>query len=469
MRAPTILIIEDEERMRRLFDLVLRPEGYRLLVADSGEAGIKLADEGGIDLILTDFQMGKMSGLDVLEHITQKCPDIPVVIITGFGTVKSAVEAVKKGAFDYISKPIDNDELRIVVKRALNMRRLTQENLGLSQGLREQFGFENIVGRSPQLAAVKALARDIAATDSTVLITGESGTGKELLARAIHYAGPRAGGPLVAINCVAIPEHLLESELFGYEKGAFTDAKKAKPGRFLLANRGTLLLDEIGEMSPATQAKLLRVLEDHTVEPLGSVKGVKVDLRLVAATNQNLRGLVQKGKFREDLFYRLSVCPLHLPPLRERTGDIPVLLNHFLARYNRERGTRIKGLTPEAMRLVEAYAWPGNVREFQNMVEWVTITCKGERVDVNDLPAYLRAGSSGTPSTTSAPPSQSAERPSLLSYGMSVEEVEKTMLQEALEKARGNVSEAARMLKVTRNTLRYRMAKYNLTIPEETA
>ena len=466
MSDATILIIEDEEKMRRLMDLVLRPEGHRLLHAESGEAGLKLLDEGGIDLVLTDIQMGKVSGLDVLKHATTECPEVPVVIITGFGTVKSAVQAMKTGAFDYISKPIDNDELKIVVKRALEMRRLMQENRGLSRELRERFDFDNIVGRSAELAKVKALARDIAATDSTALITGESGTGKELLARAIHYAGARAGGPMAAINCAAIPEQLLESELFGYEKGAFTDARKAKPGRFLLAHRGTLFLDEIGEMSPPIQAKLLRVLEDHTIEPLGGVKGVRVDLRFIVATNRDLRDLVQKGKFREDLFYRVSVCQLHLPPLRERAGDIPILLEHFLARYRRERGTRIGGLTPEALRVVEAYPWPGNVREFQNMVEWVTITCKGERVDVNDLPAYLKAG---PPSTVSAPALQSAERPSLLSYGLSVEEVEKTMLQEALAKAKGNVSEAARLLKVTRNTLRYRMGKYNLTVPDESA
>src|SRR5437773_2643206 len=459
MPESTILIIEDESRMRSLIDLVLRSEGYRLILAESGEAGLRFADEGGIDLVLTDWQMGEVSGLDVLEHITKESPGVPVVIITGFGTVKSAVEATKKGAFDYISKPIDNDELKIVVKRALDMRRLTLENLGLSQGLREQFGFDKIIGASPKLSSVKALARDIAVTDSTVLIAGESGTGKELLARAIHYASPRAGGPLISINCAAIPEHLLESELFGYEKGAFTDAKKAKPGRFRLAHRGTLFLDEIGELSPAIQAKLLRVLEDRTIEPLGGVKGVKIDLRLMVASNQDLRDLVQKGKFREDLFYRISVCQLHLPPLRERRGDIPVLLEHFLARYRRERGTRITWLTPSAMQVVDAYAWLGNSREFQNMVEWVTITCKEDQVDVNDQAAYPKAGPQ---STTSAPVHRTTERPSLLSYGLSLDEVERTMLQEALEQAKGNVSEAARLLKVTRNTLRYRMGKYNL-------
>ncbi|TLY36180.1 MAG: sigma-54-dependent Fis family transcriptional regulator [Nitrospirae bacterium] len=461
MPESTILIIEDESRMRSLIDLVLRSEGYRLILAESGEAGLRFADEGGIDLVLTDWQMGEVSGLDVLEHITKESPGVPVVIITGFGTVKSAVEATKKGAFDYISKPIDNDELKIVVKRALDMRRLTLENLGLSQGLREQFGFDKIIGASPKLSSVKALARDIAVTDSTVLIAGESGTGKELLARAIHYASPRAGGPLISINCAAIPEHLLESELFGYEKGAFTDAKKAKPGRFLLAHRGTLFLDEIGEMSTATQVKLLRVLEDRMIEPLGGVRGIKVDLRLVAATNQDLQDLVKRGKFREDLFYRLSVCPLHLPPLRERTGDMPILLEHFLARYNRERGTRIAGLTPQALRLVEMYAWPGNVREFQNMVEWVTITCKGTSVNVDNLPAYLKI------TKPDSDPDTKPSVPSLLSYGLSVEEVEKVMLEEALARAKGNVSEAARLLKITRNTLRYRMGKYHLKVSSD--
>jgi DNA-binding NtrC family response regulator len=453
----TILIIEDEERMRRILDLVLRAEGYRLVLADSGEEGIKAVDEGGIDLVLTDLQMGLTGGLDVLDHIAREWPDTPVIIITGFGTVKSAVEAMKKGAFDYISKPVDNEELKIIVKRALDMRRLKQENRGLSQELRGQFGFDNIVGQSPELQKIKTLARDIAATDSTVLISGESGTGKELLARAIHYASPRSGGPMVAINCAAIPENLLESELFGYEKGAFTDAKKAKPGRFLLAQRGMLFLDEIGEMSMPTQAKLLRVLEDRLVEPLGGLKGIKVDLRLAVATNRDLRDLVQKGKFREDLFYRISVCPLHLPPLRERHGDIPVLLEHLLARYNRERGLRISGFTPEALSLVEGYSWPGNIREFQNMVEWVTITCKGTRVDIDNLPAYLSTTRESRPDS---------ELPSLLSYGLSVEEVEKVMLQEALGRSKGNVSEAARLLKVTRNTLRYRMGKYNLRISE---
>ena len=300
MRPATLLIIEDEERMRRLLELVLRQEGYELLLADSGEDGIRqLNNDSRIDLVVTDLQLGRTSGLDILEAAKRVLPGVPVLIITGFGTVKSAVEAMQKGAYDYISKPVDHDELKIVIARALEARRLSQDYHALQAGLHERFGFERIVGRSAPLETVKRLAMEVAKTDVTVLITGESGTGKELLARAIHYAGPRAAGPLVAVNCGGIPETLLESELFGYEKGAFTDAKKAKPGRFQLADRGTLFLDEIGEMSPAAQSKLLRVLEDHTVEPLGGTRGIKVDIRVIGATNQDLSDLIKKGKFRE--------------------------------------------------------------------------------------------------------------------------------------------------------------------------
>jgi DNA-binding NtrC family response regulator len=459
MRPPKLLIIEDEERMRRLFELVLKQEGYDLLLASTGEQGIRtLNDVADLDLIVTDLELGNQSGLDVLQAAKQALPDVPVLIITGYGTVKSAVEAMKKGAFDYISKPVDNEELKIVLARALRVRRLSQDNRALRAGLHERFGFNRIVSVSSKMAEVKRLAMEVARTDVTVLITGESGTGKELLARAIHYAGARAGGPLVAVNCAGIPENLLESELFGYEKGAFTDAKKAKAGRFQLADRGTLFLDEIGEMSLAAQAKLLRVLEDHTVEPLGGVRGVKVDIRVICATNQTLPELIRKGRFREDLYYRLNVGTLHIPPLRERREDIPALLESFLEIASRERGTRIHQVSPDALALIHGYHWPGNVRELHNVMEWVTISCKEGEIKPEHLPAFLHP---------SAGPAheQAAHKnvPSLLSFGLSVEELEKAMLQEALEKTGGNVSEASRLLKVTRNTLRYRMAKYHLT------
>lgn len=465
MRPATLLIIEDEERMRRLLELVLKQEGYELLLAGSGEEGIRLLNNGGrIDLIVTDLQLGQNSGLDVLEAAKRMLPGVPVLIITGFGTVKSAVEAMQKGAYDYISKPVDHDELKILIARALEARRLSQDYHALQAGLHERFGFERIVGRSALLAALKQLAMEVADTDVTVLITGESGTGKELLARAIHYAGPRAAGPLVAVNCGGIPETLLESELFGYEKGAFTDAKKAKPGRFQLADRGTLFLDEIGEMSPAAQAKLLRVLEDHTVEPLGGTRGIKVDIRVIGATNQDLGDLIKKGKFREDLYYRFNVCPLHIPPLRDRPEDIPDLLDAFLTTICRERGLRLRGVSPDALAILQRHHWPGNVRELHNVVEWITMRCREGDIKPEHLPSALRT--SCAPSLSAASPSSPV---SLLSFGLSVEELEKAMLKEALEKTGGNVSEASRLLKVTRNTLRYRMAKYHLTDPEETS
>lgn len=445
--------------MRRLFELVLKQEGYDLLLASTGEQGIRtLRDVADLDLIVTDLQLGKQSGLDVLEAAKQALPDVPVLIITGYGTVKSAVEAMKKGAYDYISKPVDNEELKIVLARALQVRRLSQDNRALRAGLHERFGFNRIVTVSSKMAEVKRLAMEVARTDVTVLITGESGTGKELLARAIHYAGARAGGPLVAVNCAGIPENLLESELFGYEQGAFTDAKKAKAGRFQLADRGTLFLDEIGEMSLAAQAKLLRVLEDHTVEPLGGVRGVKVDIRVICATNQILPELIRKGSFREDLYYRLNVGTLHIPPLRERREDIRALLDSFLETASRERGTHIHHVSPEALALLEGYHWPGNVRELHNVMEWVTISCKEGEIKPEHLPAFLHP-SAGTAQDQAV----RKNVPSLLSFGLSVAEVEKAMLQEALERTGGNVSEASRLLKVTRNTLRYRMAKYHLT------
>ena len=303
MHAPTLLIVDDEERMRRLFELVLKPVGYQLLLASSGDEAIRmLQEQDSIDLIITDLQLGTLSGMDVLEAAHQQAPDVPVLIVTGYGTVKSAVEAMQKGAYDYISKPVDNEELKIVIARALQVRQLARDNRTLRAGLQEQFGFDRIVSVSKEMELVKRLAKEVAQTDSTVLITGESGTGKDLLARAIHLVSPRAQGPMVALNCAGIPEHLLESELFGYEKGAFTDAKKSKPGRFQMADRGTLFLDEIGELSLTAQAKLLRVLEEHVVEPLGGVRSIPVDLRVIAATNQELPDLIKAADMRIEQF-----------------------------------------------------------------------------------------------------------------------------------------------------------------------
>ena len=460
MHAPTLLIVDDEERMRRLFELVLKPVGYQLLLAHSGDEAIRLLQEhDSLDMVITDLQLGSLSGMDVLDAARQQVPDVPVLIVTGYGTVKSAVEAMQKGAYDYISKPVDNEELKIVIARALQVRQLARDNRTLRAGLHEQFGFDRIVSVSKEMELVKRLAREVAQTDATVLITGESGTGKDLLARAIHLVSPRAHGPMVALNCAGIPEHLLESELFGYEKGAFTDAKKSKPGRFQMADRGTLFLDEIGELSLTAQAKLLRVLEQHVVEPLGGVRSVPVDLRVIAATNQELPDLIKTGRFRLDLYYRLNVYQLRMPPLRERPEDIEPILTQFLDQARRERGSRIKSISPDALAILKQYPWPGNVRELHNVVEWLTITCKQDMILPEHLPASLNTSA---PQPTATP----AGTPSLLSLGLSVEEVEKAMLQEALHKSGGNVSEASRLLKITRNTLRYRMAKHNLSQPQ---
>ena len=459
MPSATVLIVEDDARMRRVLELVLRGEGYDLLLAGTGEEGLHvLQQHPTIDLVLTDLQLGKLSGIDLLEQVSQLHHDIPVVILTGSNSVATAVEAMKKGAYDYIVKPVDNDELKLTLARALKARRLAQDNQSLRANLGERFGFDRIIGRSPQMATIKQLAEDIARTDATVLITGESGTGKEVLARAIHATSPRATGPLVALNCAGIPEPLLESELFGYEKGAFTDAKQSKKGRFQLADHGTLFLDEIGEMSLSAQAKFLRVLEDRTVDPLGGMQGVKVDIRVIAATNQDLRALISKGRFREDLYYRLHVCPIHLPPLRERQGDVRELLDHFLETACRERGTRINELSPEALDILERYHWPGNVRELHNIVEWLTITCHDPVIRSHHLPPHVRQMREAT-----GPAPDTLPKVSLLSLGLSAEDVEKELLKEALQKAGGNVSEASRLLKITRNTFRYRMAKYQIS------
>ncbi len=479
MHPASILVVEDEARMRRLFELILASEGYELQLVPNGAAALRaLADSPHLDLIITDLQLGPgPTGMDVLDAAKRLLPTVPVLIVTGYGTVKSAVEAMQKGAYDYIAKPIDNDELKIVVARALELHRLTHAHQTLTDSFAEDFGFDRIVSRSPAMAKLKALARDLARTDTTVLLIGESGTGKELFARAIHSASPRAKGPLIAVNCAGIPESLIESELFGYEKGAFTDAKRSKPGRFQLANHGTLFLDEVGELSPSAQASLLRALETRRIEPLGGVRSQPVDIRVIAATNRALPRLIQEGRFREDLYYRLNVCQLEVPPLRDRREDIAPLLQAFLDEARRQRGARLQRCTPDAIALLQAYAWPGNVREVHNLVEWLTITCHDSQADVEHLPSNITAAPpkvGPTPLQNSeslhapAPPrrtplhdkSDDGPLTSLLSLGLSAVELERRLIHEALERCHGNISEAARLLNMTRNTLRYRLTKH---------
>ena len=392
---------------------------------------------------------GTSSTLAPLFEYTRQLPSPPPILIIGDRhSIEDAVEIMKAGALDYLTKPLLPADLRTAITRLL-----THAPLVTSTASRDPFS--SLVSVSPQMNLMKQLAKEVAATDATVLITGESGTGKELFAEAIHHTSPRAHGPLIALNCAGIPEHLLESELFGYESGAFTDAKRAKPGRFQMAEGGTLFLDEIGELSPTAQAKLLRVLENRTIDPLGDTHSHKVNIRIIAATNEDLLAHIKAGRFRLDLYYRLNVYQLRIAPLRERSEDIEPILLIFLERARKERGCRVKAITPSALSILRSHTWPGNVRELHNVVEWLTITCKDEVIQPHHLPGSVIAHPITHHQTTCA-------TPSLLAFGLSFQEMEKKLLEEALQKASGNVSEASRLLKMTRNTLRYRMAKHHL-------
>lgn len=451
MHPPAILLISADAVTRTLLEEALAGRDSRLLTAETTEAGLHiLAQRHDLSLVLCDDSAGRIARERVLSQTRTATPPFPIIVIGQLDTAKAAIEAIHAGAIDYLPKPLTVDVIR---KALLHAQAIQESNAQLPlEGLQ---GFEQIISASPQMQLVKHLAREVAATDATVLITGESGTGKELFAHAIHAASPRAKGPFVALNCAGIPEHLLESELFGYHQGAFTDAKRTKLGRFQLAEGGTLFLDEIGEMSLSAQAKLLRVLEDRMVNPLGDTHSVKVNIRVIAATNEDLPTQIKTGRFRLDLFYRLNVYQLRIPPLRDRLDDIEPILLSFLDYARRHHGCRIHGISPEALSILQRHDWPGNVRELHNVVEGLTITCKEDAIRPEHLPPTFRAARS---SASNAP----AEKTSLLAFGLSFQEMEKKMLEEALRKASGNVSEASRLLKMTRNTLRYRMAKYHI-------
>lgn len=451
MYPSVVLLISANPSTRSLLDQALHPSGATTLTAITTKEALRVIHEHqDLTAICCDESTSGDMRNAVLAHASQVMPPVPVIILGEDGTAKAAVEALHQGAANYLVKPVAIDELRTAILQ------VQESPLRLTPSRPDHLeGFDHIISISPQMKLIKHLASEVAHTDATVLITGESGTGKELFARAIHASSPRAHGPLVALNCAGIPENLLESELFGYQRGAFTDAKEAKPGKFQLAEGGTLFLDEIGEMSPAAQAKLLRVLEDHHVDPLGGTQSHKVNIRVVAATNEDLPAHIKSGRFRLDLYYRLNVYQLRIPPLHERPDDIEPILMAFLDAARRERGSRIRAIDPGALKILQQHDWPGNVRELHNMVEWLTITCRGEIIRPEDLPVSVR----GERSPQAGPPN---EKPSLLAFGLSFQEMEKRMLEEALRKSSGNVSEASRLLKMTRNTLRYRMAKHQI-------
>ncbi len=449
-----ILVVEDEPKMRRLLELQLGEEGYTVVLAATAEEGLKRLGQDRTDLVVTDLKLPGMDGLQFLQTLKKHDALLPVIIMTAYGTVETAVEAMKAGAHDYVLKPFSMEEMKLIIGRALDVNRLREENRQLREALGTKYRFENIVAGSPLMQEVLATVVRVAPTRSTVLICGESGVGKDLVARAIHQHSPRRDGPFVKINCSAIPENLLESELFGYEKGAFTGATGSKPGKFELADAGTIFLDEIGDVIPAVQVKLLRVLQEREFERLGGTKTIRVDVRVVAATNQDLRAALEQGTFREDLYYRLNVVPVNMPPLRERKEDIPALINHFLAHFAKESGKAIRGITPAALRLIEAYHWPGNVRELENAIERATVLAAGDVIDVADLRLE-------TPPARGEP-APGGTAPVFLPEGMTLDQYEEELIREAMRRTGDNKSQAARLLGLTRNTLRYRLSKMGI-------
>jgi len=447
---PVILIVEDEAKMRRLLELNLGDDGFTTFSAEDAETGLKLLRENPIDLILTDLKLPGMNGLEFLQTIKRQNAALPVVVMTAFGSVETAVEAMKAGASDYVLKPFSLTEMRMVIRKELDVHNLREENRSLREALGKRYAHPNVVARSPKMQEVLATVERVAPTNSTVLLGGESGVGKDLIARAIHEKSRRASGPFLKINSTAIPENLLESELFGFEKGAFTGAVASKPGKFELADKGTLFLDEIGDVPPVTQVKLLRVLQEREFERLGGTRTVKVDVRLIAATNKDLRQALEQGTFREDLYYRLNVVPIDIAPLRERKEDIPDLVNLFISRFKGESGKPVEGITPEAMRILVNYHWPGNVRELQNIIERACALAKGSVLEPLDIHLDVR-------------PAKTANGPGgFLPEGMTLEQWEDEMVQEALRRANGNKSQAARLLGLSRNALRYRLSKIGI-------
>ena len=452
---PTILIVEDEPKMLRLLELNLSEEGYSIQTAQDAEAGLSLLRKDRVDLVITDLKLPGMDGLEFLQAVKRVNASIPVIVMTAYGTVETAVEAMKAGASDYVLKPFSLEEMKLIVGKELDVHRLREENRSLREALGRRYEFKNIIGRSAKMQEVLATVERVAPTNSTILLGGESGVGKDLIARAIHEHSRRASGPFIKINCTAIPENLLESELFGYEKGAFTGAATSKPGKFELADKGTIFLDEIGDVPGSIQVKLLRVLQDREFERLGGTKTLKVDVRVVAATNQDLRAALEEGTFREDLYYRLNVVPINIAPLRERKEDVPYLVDHFIERFRRESGKPLRGITPAAQRLLMEFHWPGNVRELENIIERAVALTVGDMLDVVDVRLDL-SPVRGVPAATSNafPPD-----------GVTLEQFEDGIVKEALRRAGGNKSQAARLLGISRNALRYRLSK--MGVPDE--
>jgi len=448
----SVLVVDDDPAHRTMLRTLLTGWGYTIHEADDGSTAIEKVHEQAFDLILMDIRMIKVSGLEALDEIKAFNPAIPVIIMTAYSSVETAVEALKSGAYDYLTKPLDFDELRLAMERAMDHRQLKEENRLLRESLGNHFDRQNIIGRSPAMVKLLETVAQAAPSEATVLITGESGTGKEMIAGAIHFNSPRKDGPFVKLNCAAITETLLESELFGHERGAFTGAYKRKEGRFRQAHGGSIFLDEISEMSLAMQVKLLRVLQDREITRVGGEEVINVNVRLIAATNKDLLKEIEAGRFREDLFYRLNVVTLKMPPLRERREDVPLLAKHFLETFCQKNRKEMKGFTPQAMDLFLKYDWPGNVRELMNAVERGVVLANSEYLDKKDLPLALK-----DETIEGAAPLEQA-----IPGDLPLEEVEKASILKTLELTGGNKSEAARRLGITRRTLHKKLKKYGV-------
>ncbi len=458
---PRILVVDDEASLLSFLEMLFRDEGWEVATARSmAEARRRLAS--GWDLVLCDIMMPDGNGLDLLREIQAADGHPAVVMMTAYTSTRSAIEAMKAGAFDYVSKPFDVDELKVVCQRALEQAALADENVYLRRELEKKHSFANIIGKSPKMQAIFTLVDRVARTSSTVLVHGESGTGKELIARAIHFASPRSGHRFLSINCGAMPENLLESELFGHVKGAFTGAVRDKPGLFQEATGGTLFLDEIGDMTTPMQVKILRVLQEKVVRRVGGTEEEPVDVRIIAATHRDLAGMVERGEFREDLYYRINVIPLHLPPLRERREDIPLLVDHFLDTYSRELGMDQPKISVEAMRVLESYDWPGNVRELENVLERALALSSGEVLRRDDLPRHLLLGGRDEPGAATLPPEG-------MDLEAHLEGVRASLMSQALERCDGVQTRAAELLGMSFRSFRYYARKAGLTGGEEEA
>jgi len=456
MSAKRVLVVDDEKNMRHMLSVILEKAGYEVALAADGREGLACMESRPFDFVLCDIRMPRMDGMSFLGRAKERFPDTTIIMMSAYGNLASAVEAMKEGAYDYVSKPFKTDEILLALKKVEERERLKAENLRLQDRisrLETRYSFGEIVTGSEAMARVMDLVRTVADHKTTVLITGESGTGKELVARAIHRGGCRAAGPMVSINCGGIPENLLESELFGYRKGAFTDAVRDKPGLFKEAHRGTIFLDEIGELPLPLQVKLLRVLQEEEIVPLGETAASRIDVRVIAATARDLEREVSEGRFREDLFYRINVMSIHLPPLRERRGDISLLTDHFIERFNRKLGRHLQGVSAEAVSALARHDWPGNVRELENVLERAVLLAEGRVIAPEDLPAGLTAGKDARPES---PPEDS------LSIKRASRRLERDLIRKALDLTGGNRSQAARVLEISRPVLLNKIREYGL-------